>query len=302
MKPHLLKVPGGADHSFSFRQFKQPNVNNRWHYHPELELIRIHQGHGTQFMGDHIKRFQADDIVLVGSNLPHFWRYDDEFAGDERQESVCSTVIHFTENLWGERFWQLPENKLLKRLIDQSQRGLLLMGETRHQVAGLMEKIRLSEGSFRLIYLLECLAVMATCPLADVVQLSSSGFQHQSSETEHERINSIYEYSFKHFRDRIPLEIIAFEVGLTPNSFCRYFKSKTGKSFTAFILELRVGYACKLLLENKLNNKQICYESGFNNFTSFHKHFKAITGMSPQHYQKAFIHKTFTNARTHSPS
>lgn len=119
----------------------------------------------------------------------------------------------------------------------------------------------------------------------DVQLLSSLGYQHQSSGTEHKRINTIYEYAFQHFRDRIPLETIAATVGLVPNAFCRYFKSKTGKSFTRFVLELRVGYACKLLLEGKLSNKQICYESGFNNVTSFHKHVKAATGLSPQAYR-----------------
>jgi len=121
-----------------------------------------------------------------------------------------------------------------------------------------------------------------------MISLSSLGFEHQSSALEQERINAIYEYAFQHFKERIPLEIIASEVGLVPNSFCRYFKSKTGKSFTDFILELRVGYTCKLLLENKLSSKQICYESGFNNFSSLHKHFKFIRDKRPQIYQKTY--------------
>ncbi|AQG80719.1 AraC family transcriptional regulator [Spirosoma montaniterrae] len=291
MKPHLLKVPSGADHSFSFREFRQPNINNRWHYHPELELIHIHRGSGTQFMGDHIQRFSADTIVLVGSNLPHFWRYDDDFPEIESGELLCSTVIHFTENLWGDRFMQLPENRLLRTALEQSGRGLFLEGQTRDRVALLVNKIRHSEGTYRLIHLLECLVAIATGDSREVLPLSSLGFRHQSSETETERINTIYEYAFDHFREKIPLEAIAAKVGLVPSSFCRYFKSKTGKPFTDFLLEIRVGYACKLLLENQLNNKQICYESGFNNFTSFHKHFKIITGVSPQAYQKLYARR-----------
>lgn len=288
MKAHLLKVPAGPDHSFSFRQYLQPNINNRWHYHPEMELIHIHRGTGTQFMGDHIKRFSAGDIILVGSNLPHFWRYDDDYSDRDATDKLRSTVIHFTERLWGDQFMNLPENKLLKDLLNSSQRGLLLSGPTRNRVADLMEKIHHTEGTYRLIHLLECLVTIALGNPNDVVLLSSLGFRHQSSELEHDRINAIYEYAFQHFREKIPLETIASEIGLVPSSFCRYFRSKTGKSFTDFIQEIRVGNACKLLLENRLNNKQICFESGFNNFTSFHKHFKEITGVSPQHYQKAY--------------
>ncbi len=286
MKAHLLKVPAGPDHSFSFRQYRQPNINNRWHYHPEIELIHIHQGSGTQFMGDHIKRFTAGDVVLVGSNLPHFWRYDD--SERDSTDTLRSTVIHFTERLWGGQFMDLPENKLLKDLLFNAQRGLLLTGQTRSRVVELMEKIHHAEGTYRLIHLLECLVVIPLGNSADTVLLSSLGFRHQSSESEHDRINAIYEYAFQHFRDKIPLETIAAESGLVPSSFCRYFRSKTGKSFSSFIQELRVGNACKLLLENQLNNKQICYESGFTNFTCFHKHFKAVTGLSPQLYQKSY--------------
>ncbi|MGE8244081.1 MAG: helix-turn-helix domain-containing protein, partial [Sphingobacterium sp.] len=33
--------------------------------------------------------------------------------------------------------------------------------------------------------------------------------------------------------------------------------------------------------------KQICFESGFQNFSSFHKYFKNITGTTPLNYQKS---------------
>ncbi len=287
MKAQLLKIPQIVDGSFTLRQFKQSNINSKWHYHPEIELIRIHHGMGTQFMGDNIKRFEAEDIVLVGSNLPHFWRYDNEQSLNE--EVLYSTVIHFSELLWGERFLDLPENILIKNLIEKSRRGLLLKGNTRNKVAKLMEKIKTSEGTYRLIYLLESLVIISLGNQEEVIPLSSLGFEHQSSISEQERINFIYDYCFKNFKERIPLETIASETGFAPSSFCRYFKSKTGKSFTDFILELRVGHACKLLHENKLNVKQICYDSGFNNFSSFHKHFKAITSFSPQNYQKSYI-------------
>jgi AraC-like DNA-binding protein len=287
MKAHLLKVPQNSDTSFIFRQFKLSNINSQWHYHPEIELIRIHHGKGTQFLGDNIKRFEAGDIILVGSNVPHFWRYDEEFTNES--DTLYSTVIHFTENLWGERFMQLPENNLLNILIEKSKRGLLLSGKTRDTVADLIDKIKFAEGTYRLIHLLECLTVMAGNAQENMQPLSSLGYEHQSSISGQERINTIYDYCFKNFKEKIPLEVIANEVGLVPSSFCRYFKSKTGKSFTDFILELRVGHACKLLHENKLNVKQICYDSGFNNFSSFHKHFKYITGLTPQNYQNSYF-------------
>jgi AraC-like DNA-binding protein len=289
MKAHLLKIPNISDSSFSFRQFKQSNINNRWHFHPEIELIRIHQGSGTQFMGDSIKRFESGDVVLVGSNLPHFWRYDEEEKRED--DGVYATVLHFTASLWGDRFMNMPENILIKTLLQKSKRGLLLRGKTQTMVADFLDKINTAQGTYRLIHLLECLVAMAIAPSEELIPLSSLGFEHQSSEAELDRINMIYDYTFKNFRERIPLETIAAMVNLVPSSFCRYFKSKTGKSYTDFILEIKVGHACKLLHENKMSIKLVCFESGFNNFTSFHKHFKTITGLSPQNYQKSYFVK-----------
>ena len=82
MKPQLLKVSKGPGHSFSVRQDLVPYVNNRWHYHPEVELIHFKNGEGTQFIGDSIKQFKQGDVVLVGSNLPHYWKFDDRYFDD----------------------------------------------------------------------------------------------------------------------------------------------------------------------------------------------------------------------------
>ena len=72
MRPQLLKVSKGPDRSFSVRRDLVPHVNNRWHYHNEVELIHFKKGEGTQFIGDNIKHFKAGDVVIVGANLPHY--------------------------------------------------------------------------------------------------------------------------------------------------------------------------------------------------------------------------------------
>jgi AraC-like DNA-binding protein len=290
MKPQLLKVPTGPAYSFSIRQEKVPNINNRWHYHPEVELIQFHKGGGTQFVGDHIKRFSPGDIVLVGANLPHCWRFDDIYFQENREETPYATVIHFTEVFWGDRFLNLPENKVLKDLLEKAKRGILLSCYVLPQVAECIEMIRRSEGPHRIIHLMECLLYIASSEEAQL--LSSMGFQYIGSSTENERINAIYDYTFSHFRQKITLEEIASVAGLVPNSFCRYFKSRTGKSFSQFLIEIRVGYACKLLLDERMSVKQLCFESGFNNFTCFHKNFKSFTGKSPLEYQKAYANKS----------
>ena len=274
MRPQLLKVSREPGHSFSVRRDLVPYINNRWHFHTEVELIHFKKGQGTQFVGDNMRRFRAGDVVLVGSNLPHYWRFDDAYFEEYTDVTADVRVAHFCNNFCGDAFLHLPETVHLKTVLDKAKRGLQVEGEARKKVADLLEK------------LMEALYAIAMSQ--QTKQLSSIGFQHTFQEAEYERINTIYEYSLKNFRRPILLEEISAVANISPNSFCRFFKSRTRKTYSRFLIEIRVGHACKLLIENNLSIKQLCYESGFNNFTSFYKYFKLITGKSPLGYQREF--------------
>jgi len=287
MRPQLLKVCKEPQYSFSVRQDLVPYVNNRWHYHTEVELIHFKKGEGTQFIGDSIKQFKAGDVVLVGSNLPHYWRFDDSYFEEDSNEKADVRVAHFCENFWGSQFLQLPENIPIRSLLDKAKRGLQITGKTRQKVAELLEALLQTDNNYRIILLMEALNLIAECQQLET--LSSLGFKYDLVENEKDRINAVYEYSIKNFKRTIQLEEIASVANISPNSFCRYFKSRTRKTYSQFLIEIRVGHACKLLIENNLSIKQLCYESGFNNFTSFHKYFKLITSKSPLTYQKEFM-------------
>ncbi|HEX6426305.1 MAG TPA: helix-turn-helix transcriptional regulator [Niastella sp.] len=289
MRPQLLKVSKEIHHSFSVRQDLVPYVNNRWHYHQEIELIHFRKGEGTQFIGDNIKSFKSGDVVLVGSGLPHYWRFDDSYFDENVTATADVRVCHFCENFWGEQFLQLPENIKIKTVLDKARRGLQITGKTRTVVADFLDVLLHTEGPHRIMLLTEALTAIAEC--TQLVPLSSIGFKHEQLDTENDRINAIYDFSLKNFKRPIQLDEIASVANISPNSFCRYFKSKTRKTFSQFLIEVRVGHACKLLIENKMSIKQLCFESGFNNFTSFHKYFKLITGKSPLNYQREFIQK-----------
>lgn len=288
MKPQLLKVSTGPSQSFSVRKDLLPYINNRWHYHPEVELIHFNKGKGTQFVGDSIKRFQSGDVVLIGTQLPHFWRFDDNYFVQDSSVQADVRVAHFNEHFWGEAFLNLPENKNIKAVLDRAKRGIKVNGNCKKVVSELLEQMLDAEGSERIVILIQALSEIANS--SQITTLSSIGFRHDFEEAEKDRINDIYNYTLSNFKRKIHLEEIAAVANVSPNSFCRYFKSRTRKTFSQFLMEIKVGHACKLLIENKLSIKQLCYESGFNNFASFHKYFKIITGKSPLIYQKDFLH------------
>jgi AraC-like DNA-binding protein len=286
MKPHLLNVSTNSVDSFSARRDTMPDVNNLWHYHSALELIYIKKGRGTQFIGDSIKNFSDGDVVLVGSNLPHYWRFDPEFFEQTTGESVDVYAIHFKEDFLGAAFIDLPENQELKKIIVQSKQGIKLEGISKAKIASLMPQIIAATGTMRIIKLLEVLTEIANCDEKNM--LVSLGFKPNFLENEKDRIQSIYNYTISNYKNKIELKEIAAVAKISPNSFCKFFKTKSRKTYTQFLNEIRVGQACKLLIENDLTVKEICYDCGFYNFTSFHKYFREITGKTPLKYQQAF--------------
>lgn len=287
MKPQLLKVPTGPAHSFSVRRDTVPYINNRWHYHREIELIHFEKGHGTQFIGDSIRNFNSGDVVLIGSNLPHYWSFDQAYFSKNNQEEADVRVAHFNEDFWGAAFLNLPENTPIRMMLQQARQGIAVYGEARKKVSKRLAELVESEGTRRIVLLIEALEIIAHA--RDIELLSSLGFHPHFQQGEKDRINNIYNYALQHYKERIALQDVAEVAGMTSSAFCRYFKSRTGKTFSQFLIELRVGQACKLLIENNLTVKQVCYESGFHNFAGFHKYFKQITGKSPLNYQRAYL-------------
>ncbi len=273
-------------HSFSARRDTAPDVNSLWHYHQETELIYFKSGRGTQFIGDSIEHFQTGDIVLVGGNLPHYWRFDDDYFTCDRLP-VDVYAIHFNDCFWGDAFLALPENKILRDTLERAKRGLRLASGEREHIAELMQKIISTEGPARIMLLMQVISAIGNHP--EGTALASMGFNYNFQENEKDRISAIYAYTIANFKNKIKLEEIAAVANVSPNSFCRFFKSRSNKTYSQFVNEIRVGHACKLLIDDNLNVKEICYESGFYNFASFHKYFKQITGKSPLSYQKTFV-------------
>ncbi|WP_316831750.1 AraC family transcriptional regulator [Pedobacter aquatilis] len=284
MRAQLLKVCANPSQSFSVRRDYAPVFENIWHFHQEIEIIYFQSGSGTQFIGDSIRKFRSGDIVMIGSNLPHFWRFDESDTG---QRDIH--VIHFNADFWGDGFLNLPETKLIQELINQARFGLQLTDQIKKPVVELILKLEEAKTVFRLTLLLQILEHIASSDEHRL--LSSTSFNPGLQQSESKRINDIYQFSFSNFKKKIAIEDVAVIANISPTSFCKYFKNQTGKTYSQFLTEYRIGVACKLLIEDKYTLQQICYESGFNNFVSFHRHFKNVTKKTPAVYQKEFFYK-----------
>ncbi|MEY4611124.1 MAG: hypothetical protein RL246_1443 [Bacteroidota bacterium] len=287
MKAHLLKVSNQSLRSFSIRKDIVSYFYNQYHYHPEIELLFIEKGTGTQFVGDSIQRFQDGDLLLIGSDCPHYLRSDNMyFQGDENLQAAA-LVIHFNPEILGEAFLNLVENRFIQQLLEKSKKGLRISGKTKDAVVKQMRAMLTNSDTNQILELFKLLDFLSQS--AELEPLASRIIENNPNDKETARLNQIYNYSAKHFKRKISIEEIAEVANLSSNSFCRYFKNRTRKHFSHFLNEIRVEYACKLIKENQFQVTQVCYEAGFNNFPNFNNAFKKITGKTPLQYSKEFI-------------
>lgn len=286
LRPHLLKVHPKPLHSFSIRQDVLPHFYHRYHYHPEVELLHIEQGTGTWFVGDHVQRFEGGELLLIGSGLPHYLRSDESyFRGDEAMEARAQ-VVHFLPSLFGDAFLGLTENRAIAQLLEGARKGFTIQGGTRKLV---LEQIRfmLSDGRMnQVLQLYQTLDLLSTSE--DLIPLSRLAAEPVGQAGESDRMSRIYAYAAGNLDRRISIDEIAREAHMSPHSFCRFFRQKTGRRFTDFLNDMRIDYACLLLREQGLSTKQVLARAGFNNSTHFNNVFKRITGQTPYQYARQF--------------
>ncbi len=269
--------------SLLVRRFKLPFFDAPWHYHPEYELTYIVKSQGRRFVGDHVESFQVGDLVLLGPDLPHFWRNDDEFYPRTSTQEAESVVVQFPSNFIERGLAMVPEATAVRQLLERARYGLRFSSEMSQAVAGQLEELPELNGLTQLLSLLAILDQLATDQNAQL--LASDGYQLAPGVAETERMKRVLEFMLLHFRDEIRIEQIASVAGMAPAAFCRYFKNRTRKTFVEYLNGLRIGHARKLLTNIDLSIGQVGMECGYNNSSHFHRQFKLSTGMTPFQYQ-----------------
>lgn len=293
MKAQFVSINKDLLKSFSIRRDVSSGINNKWHYHLETELIYFKKGSGTQFVGDSVRRFQEGDLVLLGKNLPHYWQFDHSQTKNARGRGIEAYVIHFHENFWGGQFLDLPETSGIKNLLKEAELGVHLDENQAINMDWLFEELINAEGIEVIILLLTLLKRIWQNEQRSI--LNQLGPMRRTSQLDQDRINAIYDYTVRNYQDRITLGQVSEIISISRSSFCRYFKSCTGKDYSTFLNEVRMNAACKLLAFGSEPIKEITYLCGFFNLSNFYRSFKVFSGTTPCEYRNKFSENRVNN-------
>jgi AraC-like DNA-binding protein len=292
MNPILEKVTPSPDCSFALKEEILPYVKIGWHLHPEYELTLFTESTGKRCIGDHTGNFGPGDLILLGPNLPHYMRNDEIFYKKIPCLRIRAIVVHFTKDFLGPSFFDIAEMVSIKKLLHSSARGIHIYGDTREKVSIKMEELLILKGYERLRKLLDILQMIANSK--EQRQLSSVGYKNTFSVNDSERINTVFDHLFRNFTEDISVQDAAARIHMTTSAFCKFFKSRTGKTFTDMLNEIRIGHACKMFIEQDLSVSDVCFSCGYNSLSYFNRRFKHITKYSPMEYQKRFFYKPTT--------
>ena len=278
MKISFEKVISDSGSSFAVREKRERGFKGIYHFHPEIELTRILQGAGVRLVGDDLSPSREGDLVLIGANLPH--RYTSDSGGDLWSRA---RVIQFAEDSLGGGVLHAPECVEIARMLEKASRGLCFREETVLNADRFLQRIFSTDGFDRLASLLELLHVLAISGQGNPV--SSAGYISNLNTFESDKVNLALDHIHQHMQEPLTMDQMAACLKVSPATCNRLFRKSLGKPFKAFLLEVRISHACKLLLETDATIISIAHDCGFSNLSNFNRQFKAHKGKPPREFR-----------------
>lgn len=287
MKVIQFTIPVKIDNSIHLQEDRLPYFYPHLHRHKEIQITWIINGDGTLIVGNTMHYFQSGDLFVIGANQPHLFKSESSFFDPKNRKKIHSLNIFFNPTGFISPLLAFPEMLSIKKFIGSSNVGMQASGKNAVKLAEHFLKISNASAGFRLAYFIELLQVMAN--FRHWQYLSAQSFALAITDSEGLRMNEIYRYTMDHYTENIALEQIASIACLTPQSFCRYFKKHTNKTYVHFLNEVRINEACKKFMENNFDSiGNIAYKCGFNSVVSFNRVFKNITKKTPKDFIKTY--------------
>jgi AraC-like DNA-binding protein len=285
MRARIQKLIKPADRSFVCFRRIEPFYSFDWHYHPELELTWIETSRGKRVVGDNVSDYGPGDLVLLGSNLPHTWATG---GGTSRDSNAArAVVVQFDAQFAGAALCDAPEMRPVRRMFEASSRGLLFDARSCRDAVRHLAMLPDLEGPRRLIGLLEALAALAASA-GRARPLASPAFNPVWNGDAQRRIERVCRHIQEHLAEPLRQGSLAKLAGMNASAFGRFFRKATGATVVDYINDVRIGHACRLLIDTEESILGISSMSGFNNLSHFNRQFRRFRGSTPSGFRERF--------------
>tara|TARA_R110001632_G_scaffold56592_7_gene138540 strand:+ start:1051 stop:1893 length:843 start_codon:yes stop_codon:yes gene_type:complete len=273
-----FKIPKPKNEALIYQEDRQKIFYGQLHQHQEIQISLVVKGSGSFVVADTINEYQEGDILVIGEYLPHVFKSD----SDKSDESIMCSLF-FKKDSFGKHFFELTDMAETKEFFKGSEYGLKVLSK-KQKITKQFNKLSHQNKIERVATLLKILNLIST---AESTPLSSFVYKKRYTDDEGKRMNDVFEYAMEKFYEPITLEEIADKAHMNKNSFCRYFKKRTNKTFFQFLIEIRIENACKLITSSPdLSIAMISEQCGFGTIANFNRKFKEIKGLTPSDYRR----------------
>jgi AraC-like DNA-binding protein len=256
------------------------------HCHAEYELnftehaagVRRTVGDSSEVIGDY------DLVLITGKDLEHVWEQHECASNDIRE-----ITIQFSPDLFFGGLLNKNQFDSIRRMLERARCGLCFPIEAIMKTYARLDRLASERGFYAVMDFLSVLYELSL--FTDARVLSHSSFAKIEVFSDSRRVRTVQKYIGEHYREEIRLSTLASLVGMTPVSFSRFFRLRTGKTLSDYIIDIRLGYATRLLVDSTHTVSEICYDCGFNNLSNFNRIFKKKKSCSPKEFRESYRKK-----------
>ncbi len=281
MQPSYEHVRRSEHESLQVKAYRQDAFPFEWHVHPEWELTYIVDGSGQRYVGDSVEEAHAGELVLLSGNLPHTWH-----AEPKQAASCAAVVVYFPEKAIPDQ----PEMRRVHRLMHRAECGLVFAEAVVQRVRGDVMQLADLGTTDRWITFLHIMDQLARSRSAR--QLSAEPYARSVRPTDQQAIDRVCRWVIDHIDHEIRQADAAALIHRSPSAFARFFKRMMGQTFIDYVVQVRVGRACRMLMETDLAITEVCYRAGFTNLSYFNRAFRRWRKTTPGAYRRAFVSAT----------
>ena len=257
------------------------------HNHSVYELNFVENAKGVRrIVGDSQEVIGDYDLCLITSpDLEHVWEQNECHSDDIREITVQFDFSMSDETLFGRNPYAS-----ITRMMQEAKKGLSFPLQAIMKVYGMLDTLSsVKDGFYAVQQFLTILYELSRCENART--LASSSYAKVTVEDDSRRILKVKNFISKNYMDELRLPELASLAGMSSSAFSRFFKLHTGRNISEYIIDLRLGYAARMLVDTAKSISEIGFDCGFNNLSNFNRIFKKKKGCSPSEFRESY-HKT----------